>query len=136
MPDVSQISADLTTLMRRSALIDYENACDNAQHAAARCIDDGPERDLGEFARCRAEIARGEAALELIGADITTDAPLKVVLDDRARDLIAALIERTIYLTIDALDMAPDEEQVLAAADSARRLRDLLADLELTAVAA
>jgi len=120
------IPADLVLLLRRQALSDYALACEDARSAAEQCIASIPTADaLVALRSCRARVSDAENALDALGDDVADrDAPDVTVSD---RDLVITRVE--IMLGRLSRDLESSETEILAAADSIKRLRALLDEL-------
>lgn len=126
-PQVLQIPAALTPILRRVALANYARTAELAFHAADGSVDAGtPWRDLGELSVCRVSLIDAEAALELVGDDVTVAEMQDVDLTGHNRALIYQLICDALDQVSYDFDGTPSEEQIIAAAAAIQGLRALL----------
>ena len=124
-----RIPADVTLLLSRQALSEYALACEAAELAADHCgVSDAPSpAALAHLRNCRQRVIAAEDALRLVAGADGTGAACTVSIDGADRDLIGTLAGTT----LDRLsgDLEASEEEILAVADSIRRLRALLDEL-------
>jgi hypothetical protein len=129
MPDVLQIPADLTPLLRYSALDLYNWAAETAAGRAVTALrDDRTREDMERFWEARDALLEAQRALELIGDDLTADGDWEIALEGDARAHLGRLIDNAIrekgYVT-DMWDSHPDE--IVAKGRTIERLRALRA---------
>lgn len=128
---VQGVRSDLMLLMRREALSDYSLACANAQIAAEKCaaVTSATSEMVAELRTFRATVVLAAEALELVGDDVAAPVAWDLPLDARGRELAAARIR--IALGRVSGDLESSEHEILDAADKIKRLRAMLAELEL-----
>lgn len=126
------IPPNVALLLSRQALNEYSLACEAALLAADHCgVSDAPSPDaLAHLRTCRVRVIAAEEALKLVAGADGTAAACTLSVDGADRDLVGALAGTTLDRLSAGLEAS--EEEILAAADSIRRLRALLDELGIS----